>query len=263
MISYVFKKAVNILGKKPFMLWGVSLLCAVITIAVKLTGWIVPIITIPIVLTLNAGMSALYLDGYNGKEVNSKQLFRGFSKDCISRVPAGMLWYQLWSTIWLFVPIAGIVKSYSYSFTPYILLTRPDVSVLDALKKSMSETQGYKLKIFCADLIMSLILVGLYLLFFLIMLSSILGWIVGFVGMVATVILFPLFAGLVRAGFYEEVQSGRFKQPCYNYGYNQHMNVPPSNGPANGANVWFCTKCGAKNITDSNFCTQCGSQRVL
>lgn len=263
MISYIFKKAVNILGKKPFMLWGVSLLCAVITMAVKLTGIMVPIITIPIVLTLNAGMSALYLDGYNGKEVNSKQLFRGFSKDCVSRVPAGMLWHTLWSTIWAFVPIAGTVKAYSYAFTPYILLSRPDVSVLDALKKSMAETQGYKLKMFCADLLMSFIFCVVLVVFWLIMLIPFIGWIVGFVGCVATIILFPLFTGLVKAGFYEEAQRGNFKQPYYNYGYNQQMNVPPSNGPANGANVWFCTKCGAKNMTGSNFCTQCGSQRVF
>lgn len=275
MIGYVFGKAVNILKRKPFMLWGVSLLASVITIAVKLTGWLVPIITIPITLTLTAGMSALYLDGYNGKEVNSKQLFRGFSKECISRVPAGMLWHKLWSTVWAFVPIAGIVKAYSYAFTPYILLTRPDVSVLDALKLSMQKTQGYRLRMFGADLLMLLIFIGLYLLFALVMIVPVLGWIVGFVGIVATVILFPLFTGLVKAGFYEEAQSGRFRQSYYYQAQTQNNapnaadntafnadNSNPSNADfaQNVNNAWFCTQCGTANAVSSNFCTKCGNR---
>ena len=59
MVSYVFKKAFSILMKKPFMLWGVSLLSGIISIAVNITGVSVPIITIPITATLSAGMAAL------------------------------------------------------------------------------------------------------------------------------------------------------------------------------------------------------------
>ena len=76
MIGYIFKRAIDILKKKPFMLWGVSLLNSIIVLAVNITGSALPILTIPIVATLSAGMASLYLDGYNGKEVNSKQLFR-------------------------------------------------------------------------------------------------------------------------------------------------------------------------------------------
>lgn len=262
MISYIFGKAIDILKRKPFMLWGVSLLNAIVVWAVTVTGSLVPIITIPIVLTLNAGMAALYLDGYNGKEVNSKQLFRGFSKDCISRVPAGMLWHMLWGTIWNFVPVVGIIKSYSYAFTPYILLTRPDVSVLDALKVSMKETEGYKLRMFGAEILMALMLIGLYLLFALLMIIPVLGWIVGAVGIIATTILFPLFSGLVRAGFYEEAMSGRFKQVYYDYKYNQTYNTaPPAGDAAPEEGTWFCTKCGAGNGVASKFCTQCGNPK--
>ena len=260
MITYIFEKTINILKQKPLMLWGVSLLNGIIVMAVTITGSPLPILTIPIVLTLNAGMAALYLDGYNGKEVNSKQLFRGFNKDCISRVPAGMLWYELWSTIWAFVPIAGIVKAYSYSFTPYILLTRPDISVLDALKISMKETDGYKARMFGADLIMGLVVIGLYLVFVLICLIPVLGWIVGFVGIVATTILFPLFRGLAKAGFYEEARTGKFKQPHYDYNTQANtMNNVHENQPTQGE--WICTQCGEKNAETSTFCTQCGQPK--
>lgn len=263
MIGYIFGKAIDILKRKPFMLWGVSLLHVVVVAAVQITGSLLPILSIPIVLTLNAGMSALYLDGYNGKEVNSKQLFRGFTKECVSRVPAGMLWHKLWETIWNFVPIVGIIKSYSYAFTPYILLSRPEISVLDALKTSMKEADGYKARMFGADILMGLIVVGLYLVFALIMIIPVLGWIVGIVGMVATAILFPLFSGLVRAGFYEEAKSGKFKQPYYNYAQQQGT-VPPADGaqPADEG-AWFCTQCGVKNGASSNFCTQCGKAKNI
>lgn len=262
MITYIFGKAFNILKQKPLMLWGVSLLNGIIAIAVSIAGASLPIVTIPIVLTLDAGMAALYLDGYNYKEVNSKQLFRGFNKDCISRVPAGMLWHQLWSTIWAFVPVAGIVKLYSYAFTPYILLTRPDVSVLDALKMSMKETDGYKARMFGADLLMGLILVGLYLVFWLIMLIPVLGWIVGVVGIVATTILFPLFSGIVKAGFYEEARTGKFKQSYYDYNAQANtMNNDNTTQPGQG--VWFCEQCGGKNVETSNFCTQCGKPKSV
>lgn len=262
MISYIFGKAIDILKRKPFMLWGVSLLYMVVVYAVLITGSLVPILSIPIILTLSAGVSALYLDGYNGKEVNSKQLFRGFEKECIGRVPAGMLWYMLWGTIWAFVPVVGIIKSYSYAFTPYILLSRPEISVLDALKTSMEETSGYKARMFGADILMALILIGLYLVFALIMIIPVLGWIVGFIGMVATAILFPLFSGLVRAGFYEEAKTGRFKKPYY--AYNQQVNATSQiENAANEEGIWFCTQCGVKNIAAANFCTQCGKPKNI
>ena len=276
MIGYIFKRAIDILKKKPFMLWGVSLLNSIIVLAVNITGSALPILTIPIVATLSAGMASLYLDGYNGKEVNSKQLFRGFSRECISRVPAGMLWHKLWSTIWAFVPVVGIIKSYSYAFTPYILLTQKDVSPLDALKLSMKQTYGYRGKMFLADLAMAGCLILTILIFALIMLIPIIGTLVGFVGIVAAIILYPLFSGLVRAGFYEEAISGRFVQPIYNYNnYNNDYNNSNNNGsdinngsvPPQGPTVppvsgnWFCTQCGASNEQTSNFCTKCGNPK--
>ena len=194
-----------------------------------------------------------------GKNIKCK-MFRIFTKECIGRVPAGMLWHKLWETIWSFFPIVGIIKSYSYAFTPYILLSRPEISVLDALKTSMKEAEGYKARMFGADILMGLIVVGLYLVFALIMIIPVLGWIVGIVGMVATAILFPLFSGLVRAGFYEEAKSGKFKQPIYTYAQPQ---APVGDAQSTDEGAWFCTQCGVKNGSSSNFCTQCGKPKSV
>lgn len=261
MIGYIFKNAISILKKKPMMLWGVSLLCGIVTSLVQIGAGFIPIVAIPIVLTLEAGMSALYLDGYNCKEVNSKQLFRGFTKECFPRVTAGMLWQYLWTIIWAFVPVMNIIKTYQYAFTPYILLTRPDVSPLEALKLSMKETEGYKGRMFGASILMALILWAIVLVSVLVMIIPVIGWVVGPVVIVCSIILYPLFTGLVMAGFYEEAMRGNFKQTYPPYGYNAPQQTPPAQN-MNGQNPnagWYCTQCGAPNAAQAAFCTQCGT----
>ena len=252
MIGYIFRNAINILKRKPIMLWGVSLLKGVIVSIIGVFGSAVPIITIPITQTLNAGMAALYLDGYNGKEVNSKQLFRGFTKECCPRVTAGMLWYFLWNTIWGLVPIANVVKAYSYIFTPYILLTRPDISAMDALKLSMRQTEGYKLRMFGANILMGLILILLIVVFALMMFVPVLGWIVGGLGIIVSLILYPLFSGLVMAGFYQEAQSGRFKTTYPQYGYGNPYNANPYNGNPYNGNQYNDNQNNANPYNDNN-----------
>jgi len=61
----------------------------------------------------------------------------------------GILWMVLWVCIWslLFV-IPGIVKSFSYLLTPYILADCPNVKATEALKLSMRMTKGHRCKLF-------------------------------------------------------------------------------------------------------------------
>jgi len=55
------------------------------------------------------------------------------------------LWYMLWSLLFV---IPGIIKFFSYYFTPNILADCPNVTARQALKISMRMTQGHKGKIF-------------------------------------------------------------------------------------------------------------------
>ena len=277
MIGYIFRSAIQILKKKPFMLWGVSLLCGITTFLVQIGAGTLPIISVPVVLTLQAGMSALYIDGYKGVDVNSKQLFRGFTKECFPRVTAGMLWQYLWTVIWSFVPVMNIIKTYQYAFTPYILLTRPDVSPLDALELSKKETEGYKARMFGASILMVLILFAILFVSSLILFIPLIGWVVGFVGIVGSIILYPLFSGLVMAGFYEEAQRGNFKIQYPAYGYNTSPQTPPTqeaaqNSPviqntapiqalSNADSEWVCSNCKSANAPASKFCTHCGTPK--
>ena len=65
----------------------------------------------------------------------------------------GILWMILWVYLWslLFI-IPGIIKSYAYCMTPYILANEPAVSATDALKLSMRMTEGHKWEIFVLQL---------------------------------------------------------------------------------------------------------------
>ena len=114
----------------------------------------------PVIAVLSAGMAAVYLDGFNGKEVYSDQLFKAF-KD-FGELPAVCVGKSYGFFIWFLVPIAGpfiaVSKYYAYSFTPYILNEEKSVNATAALRKSMQDTNGYKLQMFCAEFIPNLLI---------------------------------------------------------------------------------------------------------
>lgn len=302
MLGNVFNRSFNILKRKPIVLWSTSIACSVITIVIQSMFAFAPFISIPAVLTLSAGMAALYLEGYNGVEITAEQLFRGFSRKhkCFPRVTLGMLWHSLWTIIWMFVPVAGVVKVYQYSFTPYILLSRPEVSPVDALILSKKETKGYKLLMFAADVIITFSFVLLLALFIAAAIIPVLGWIVCAVGIVLLVIITPLLRGLVMAGFYQEAQNAASQQRYYPHNYvgypnpageyvNQQYQTPENEGnPIQTAEPtetlvqtevqsapteqpvevkepkkWFCTQCGTQNERDAMFCKQCGNKKII
>lgn len=206
MVALIYRSAINVLKEKPFQLWGLSLLSSLLTVLILVFG-IFPIITIPVILTLNAGTAMIYLNGLKGRQVSSEQLFLGFKN--FAHVAGGMCWKKLWILIWALVPIAGIVfaviKSLSYAFVPYILIERPEISATEALKYSMKKTNGLKLKMFVAWIlpVAAVALVSLAL--------SLLG-LIPFVGIAFQVIrvlfticysaVMPLFLGLIFSGFY-------------------------------------------------------------
>lgn len=205
-----YKQALAVILKKPIMLWGLSLLSAIL-------GVIASIVTSPIIILsfcattlLDLGMIKVYLDGLKGKEVNSNQLFAAFNKNAVRSV-GGMAWMTLWIIIWGLIPIVGpifaIIKSYSYAFVPYILVTKPEVSATEALKLSMQMTKGKKGQMFLADFCIGII-IGVV--------SLVLGLLslIPFIGILFTLILIifailvalfiGIFQGLYKAAFYDD-----------------------------------------------------------
>ena len=85
----------------------------------------------------------------------------------------GYLWMTLFTFLWslLFI-IPGIIKSFSYAMTPYILADCPNVRAQDALKLSMRIMKGHKWELFVFYLsyigwgILSILTLGLLALFY-------------------------------------------------------------------------------------------------
>ena len=220
MIIAIYKKALAVLMKKPIKLWGISLLSGVLSVVlVALCGAAIPAIGIAVSLLLSTSMLMVYLHGYRGEDVQVIQLFDCF-KDwgTIKRVALGLAWMNLWIFLWALIPIVGIfiavVRTYEYRLTPYILVTEPDVPLTEAIKVSSQRTNGYKLQMWGAD---ALPVVALFVGFL------VLGLVVGILGripllgglfvlaflliVIAVIVLFPLFMGLVQAAFYEEINN--------------------------------------------------------
>ena len=218
--SFMFRSlglTLKTLMKKPVQLWGLSLLGVILQSLSNVLCAVPPILGMGVSSTLSAGMENVFLDAYHQKEINSKQIFSGFSSGkSFLRIAGGMLWRMLWLFLWaLFalIPIVGwviapimlVIKGISYSFTPYLLLRKKDISPLDALKRSMEMTKGYRGKIFLTYLICYAALLVVGLLLFLIghipgigiVLAGIIGVVIG--------IFCPLFFGVLRAAMFTEV----------------------------------------------------------
>ena len=204
-----FKKymvALKVLMKKPVMLWGLSLLLALLTFLGMYLTCSIPVVAIVVSYLFTLGGVKLYMDGLKGKEVNSKQLFAAFNKNWLKSA-AAMGWQQLWNLIWGFVPVMGTIKRLSYRFVPYIISIHPEISAFDALKLSMRMTQGKRLQMWLADLVLAGAIVTT------VAILAALVWVryIGFFFLLAllsvllVVALFgKIFVGLYQASFFSE-----------------------------------------------------------
>ena len=203
--------------KRPFRLWGISLLAEFLCL-VAYAGFIgVPAAAFCAALLLSASMSMIFLNSYlTGLEPKTTYLFASFKKDRILRVLGGMAWMQLWIFLWSLIPIVGIVfgiiRMYEYRFVPYILMTRDDVKPTDAIKISKQETMGYKGKMFGADILLGAVYLGAFLVFTLLGKIPYLGVLFRILWVLIAIaygLLAPLFSGIMQAAFYVEIQNRR------------------------------------------------------
>ena len=221
MVSSIYKKTFSVLMKRPFRLWGISLLAEFLCL-VAYAGFIgVPAAAFCAALLLSASMSMIFLNSYRtGLEPKTSYLFASFKKDRILRVLGGMAWMQLWIFLWSLIPIVGIVfgiiRMYEYRFVPYILMTRDDVKPTDAIKISKQETMGYKGKMFGADILLGAVYLGAFLVFTLLGKIPYLGVLFRILWVLIAIaygLLAPLFSGIMQAAFYVEIQNRRAAGP--------------------------------------------------
>lgn len=226
MISSIYKKAFAVIAKKPFRLWGISLLSNLLmSIMLILFGGILGL-ALAINMAISTAMTIIFLRGYRGETPKAADLFVCL-KDLktAKRVIGGMAWMNLWIFLWALIPFVGwvfaIIKMYSYRLTPYILFSEPDVSATEAIKVSEQRTKGYRGKMFGADILVYVIVYAVIfvLSFFAGLLMRTPIWAVGslimfivFLISIAVAIFLPLFCGLVQAAFYEEIMSNLNKK---------------------------------------------------
>jgi uncharacterized membrane protein len=129
------------------------------------------VLAIIVTYPLAYGFAILFLDLFReGKPIDIGKLFDGF-KD-FGRVWGTLILVAIYTILWTcLLIIPGIVKSYSYALTPFILKDEPELKYNAAIEKSMRMMDGYKMKLFLLDLsfigwmILSILTLGIGLLF--------------------------------------------------------------------------------------------------
>jgi len=299
MISSIYKKTFAVLKKRPVRLWGVSLLCLFLTLAAEIGFAAVPPAAFVVIAALETGMSMIFLNCYRtGLEPRTTYLFSAFTKERFWHVAGGMAWMSLWIFLWSLIPVAGIVfgvmRVYEYRFTPYILMTRPDVSATDAIRVSREETMGSKTRMFWADVLVSLILAAaMFVLWLLarIPFVGVLFWAMLFVLELFTILFLPLFYGVLHAAFYVDIKTARaapVTPPEQTPAEETPLETPAGEAPAEETPLEapageapaeeavpepeapaeraepetpaVCPACGAELEPGARFCTACGMQ---
>lgn len=138
-----------------------------------------------LLLPMGYSVTVAFLRQNRGEEQQVGWLFNDYNK----RVWVTLLLRYVYTLLWtlLFI-IPGIVKTYSYAMTEYILHDEPELDNNTAIEKSMAMMQGHKFRLFLLDL-------------------SFIGW--------GILCLFTLFIGIfwlypyiysAHAAFYEELK---------------------------------------------------------
>ncbi len=137
--------------------WGLAILTLFIyTLLTTTSGSMRPhgsMLTISSMLTLiiggplALGAAIFSLSMARGKEARLEQIFQGFNSfsNALIAYLLVLLYVLLW-TLLLIVP--GIIAALGYSMTFFILADDPLIKPQDALRKSNSMMDGYKLKLF-------------------------------------------------------------------------------------------------------------------
>ena len=154
------------------------------------------------------GLAIVFLKLVRGEEVNVELMFAGF-KDFTRSLTAGLLifiYVFLW-TLLLIIP--GIIASFSYAMTFFIMADNPNISANEAIKASKEMMKGHKTDLFFLDL-------------------SFLGWIL--LGILSCGIGFLWLGSYIytaRAIFYHEIRVEEASQVIIEAPYEEQTVPPP------------------------------------
>ncbi len=124
------------------------------TAIIPVIGAIISIIASIVALLISGpfmlGLSTASLEVSEGHYTSFGKLFAGFKQ--FGAAFLLMILIDIFVFLWsLLLIIPGIIKSYSYSMSWFVLADRPDLTANQARKRSMFLMQGRKWRLFCLD----------------------------------------------------------------------------------------------------------------
>ena len=137
------------------ILFLITLIVGAVAFAASLLAGFIPFagyaVTIIVTPALSLSLVRVYLMVIRGLKPDAKDAFSGFD-DFFSAFKVTFLvglYTFLWSLLFI---IPGIVKSYSYSMSLFILADNKGKSARECIKESMAMTDGHKMELFVLDL---------------------------------------------------------------------------------------------------------------
>lgn len=120
-------------------------------LTVSVSGGLFALVAFILGGTIQLGYAQFLLKQHDGGKPEFSELFSQFHRFGTGFAQAFLrnLYTFLWS---LLLVIPGIVKSYSYAMTPFILAENPDLSASEAIRRSMELMDGHKGELFCLEL---------------------------------------------------------------------------------------------------------------
>lgn len=133
--------------------WGQPVLTTLVYTLVESAAASIPLAGLLVICPLEFGYKQTFLrmmrEGHSDEMVGDQ--FDVFNR--YGRYLGGSLLVFLYTFLWtLLLIVPGIVKSYSYSMTPYIMQDHPEMDSEDCIHESRMMMKGYKWKLFCMDL---------------------------------------------------------------------------------------------------------------
>lgn len=194
---------------------------------------------------LTLGMAMVSLRVMRDRDIKIDVLFGGF-KD-MSRSFVLYILIDIFTALWslLFV-IPGIIMSYAYSMSYYILADHPTMTPNEARKKSIEIMRGNKWRLFCLHF-------------------SFIGW------LLLSALTFGIlefwvipYMETAQAAFYEEVAKSAGLVPdndaptAANFVTSGY--APRTTATNTSASRFACPACGAMNNAEAKFCSTCGKK---
>lgn len=131
--------------------WGVSIGVIIVVGLILTVSAYVPLATIILTGVFSVGLAIVMLEIVRGWKVEFGDAFKGFNNfgtNCLAGVLV-TVFTALWSLLFV---IPGIVKTYSYAMTFYILADHPEMKPKDAITASRIMMDGHKFDLFVLEL---------------------------------------------------------------------------------------------------------------